>query len=40
MREIELGLNNSKSILWINDKIYDEDWENKKIMEYAQMDTS
>ena len=29
MREVELGLNNSKSILWVDDHILEQYWENK-----------
>jgi hypothetical protein len=39
MREIEVGLNNCKTILWVDDNILNPDWENKHIMEQAQMDT-
>ena len=29
MREVELDLNNSKSILWVDDHILEQYWENK-----------
>ncbi len=35
MREIEVGLNNCKTILWVDDNILNHDWENKPIMENA-----
>ncbi len=35
MREIEVGLNNCKPILWVDDKILTSNWENKEIMEKA-----
>lgn len=35
LREIEVGLNNCNPILWVDDNIYDPDWENKKLMEVA-----
>ena len=38
LREIEVGLNNCKTILWVDDNIFDPNWENKIIMEVAQMD--
>ena len=34
MRQIELGFC-QWSILWVDDRIFDENWENKKHMEYA-----
>ncbi|CAF1429812.1 unnamed protein product [Adineta ricciae] len=34
MRQVELGLC-KWSILWVDDRIFDENWENKKHMEYA-----
>jgi len=34
MRQVELGLS-SRSILWVDDKIFNENWENKSHMEYA-----
>ncbi|CAF4569045.1 unnamed protein product [Rotaria socialis] len=34
MRQIELGLC-QWSVLWVDDQIFDENWENKKHMEYA-----
>ncbi|CAF4351613.1 unnamed protein product [Rotaria sp. Silwood2] len=34
MRQVELGLC-KWSVLWVDDKIFDEGWENKKHMEYA-----
>ncbi len=35
MREIEVGLNNCNTILWVDDNILNHDWENKPIMENA-----
>ena len=35
MREIEVGINNCKHVLWIDDQNQNKDWENKKIMEQA-----
>ncbi len=34
MRQVELGLC-QWSVMWVDDNIFDEDWENKKHMEYA-----
>jgi hypothetical protein len=34
MRQVELGLC-KWSVLWVDDKIFNEDWENKRHMEYA-----
>jgi len=34
MRQVELGLS-SWSVLWVDDRIFDEHWENKAHMEYA-----
>jgi hypothetical protein len=36
MREIEVGLNKCKPILWVDDKNLTETWENKQMMENAQ----
>jgi hypothetical protein len=35
MREVEVGLNKCKPILWVDDKNLESDWENKSIMENA-----
>lgn len=35
MREIEVGLNNCKPVLWVDDNILTDWWENKEIMERA-----
>jgi len=35
MREIEVGLNNCKPVLWVDDNILNPNWENKLIMEQA-----
>ena len=40
MREIEVGLNNCKPVLWVDDNILNPNWENKLIMEQAQMDAA
>ena len=34
MRQVELGLT-QRTVLWVDDHIFDENWENKKHMEYA-----
>jgi hypothetical protein len=34
MRQVELGLS-TWSVLWVDDEIFNKDWENKKHMEYA-----
>ena len=36
MREIEVGLNKCKPILWVDDRNLTDTWENKQIMENAQ----
>jgi hypothetical protein len=35
MREVELGLFDCKPILWVDDEIFNKEWENKDLMEDA-----
>jgi hypothetical protein len=35
MREVEVGLNNCKPVLWVDDNILNPKWENKRVMEEA-----
>jgi len=36
MREVEVGLFDARPILWVDDNIFNKDWENKTLMEDAQ----
>jgi hypothetical protein len=38
MRQVELGLC-KWSVLWVDDQIFDDNWENKQHMEYAAVQT-
>ena len=35
IRQVELGFSNKKTVMWVDDEIFNEKWENKAHMEYA-----